>query len=190
MNKIEELHPDLIVIGGTGVSKLLMDSVAEKILRHASGNVMTLRADSSIAGEDGSFGRVLVPVDFSDYSQRALALARQLIAEVGGSLHLVHVVEPSHTPFRIREPTSRLLADPGLASKYEVALDSMRGESPGGVRVTEGHVAAQIFAIREDLEASLLVMGTRGLSGLKHFLMGSVTEKIVRFCEVPVLVVK
>jgi nucleotide-binding universal stress UspA family protein len=193
MNKIEELRPDLIVMGThgrTGVSKLLMGSVAEKILRHAPCNVMTLRADSSIAGEENGFGRVLVPVDFSDYSQRALRVARQLIAEAGGTLHLVHVVEPSHSPFRTGEPTSRLLEDPTLASKYKVALDSMLGMSPGGIRVTEGHVAAQILVVRDSLDASLVVMGTRGLSGLKHFVLGSVTEKMVRFCEVPVLVVK
>ena len=51
-------------------------------------------------------------------------------------------------------------------------------------------VAGAILKWREKLGAPLVVMGSRGLAGLPHLLVGSVAEKVARFCEVPVVIVK
>jgi nucleotide-binding universal stress UspA family protein len=187
------LHADLIVMGThgrTGAEKVLIGSVAEKVLRQAPCDVMTVRADSAIFGAQDAFGRILVPVDFSDYSQRAVVAARRMISAVGGDLVLLHVVEPVHAAFHPGGFLSRLESDPELAERYRTALEGMRDTSPGQVLLVEGNVGAKILEVREQVGAKLVVMGTRGLSGLKRFLRGSVAEKIARFCEVPLLTVK
>jgi len=193
MERVAEIRPDLIVMGThgrTGAEKVLMGSVAERVLRHAPCDVMTLRADSAVFGGEDAFGPILVPVDFSDYSARAVVAARRLLAAVGGKICLLHVLEPVHAPFQPGGFVSRLDADPSLTDKYRTALEGMLDGTPGKVLVAEGNVAAKILEVRQQTEAKLVVMGTRGLSGLKHFLRGSVAEKVTRFCEVPVLTVK
>lgn len=193
MDRVAEIQPDLIVMGThgrTGAEKVLIGSVAEKVLRHAPCDVMTLRADSAVFGGEDAFGPILVPVDFSDYSARAVVAARRLLTAVGGSVCLLHVVEPVHAPFQPGGFVSRLKADPSLADKYRTALEGMRDGTTGKVMVAEGNVAGRILEVRQHTQAKLVVMGTRGLSGLKHFLRGSVAEKVTRFCEVPVLTVK
>lgn len=185
--------PDLIVMGThgrTGAARLLIGSVAEQVLRHAPCQVMTLRAESAVAGAEGGLGPVLVPVDFSDFSQRALATARFLAERSRGALLLLHVVEPLHSPFHAGGFLSRLANDPSLAAKYREALLSMLAGFPGEVVVAEGHVAATILDTRTRHSAPLVVMGTHGRSGIRHFLHGSVAEKVTRFCEAPVWTVK
>lgn len=193
MDRVAAIRPDLIVMGThgrTGAEKVLIGSVAEKVLRHAACDVMTLRADSVVFGGGDAFGVILVPVDFSDYSARAVVAARRLISAVGGTVLLLHVVELQHAPFHPGGFVSRLEVDPSLGDRYRSALEGMRDGTPGEVLVTEGNVAAKILEVREQIQAKLVVMGTRGASGLKHFLRGSVAEKIARFCEAPLLTVK
>lgn len=193
LERIDKAKVDLVVMsthGRTGLGRLLMGSLTEKVLRHAPVNVLTLREDSTVAGCEQGLGPVLVPVDFSDHSQRAVGLARHLIERIGGSLRLLHVVEPVHSATHTQSFTSRLEADPSLGIRYREALESMLADDSGEVSVREGNVGAQILLGREEMDARLVVMGTRGLSGPQHFLMGSVAEKVVRFCEVPVLTVK
>lgn len=175
--------------GRSGIHRWLMGSVAEKVLRHLSCQVLMLRDSTAIAGESGSL-RVLVPVDFSEHSQRALGVARELATDFGGRLHLLHVVELLHTPFAPGGLTSPLEAEPELRGKLQDALRGMLGETPGEVTVADGNIAGQILHEREKHADEIVVMGSRGLSGLKHLLIGSVAERVARFCEAPVWVVK
>jgi nucleotide-binding universal stress UspA family protein len=192
LRKAKELEADLIAMGThgrQGLDKLLMGSVAARVLHHAETHVMLLRADSALFGAD-SRGPVLVPVDFSDYSHRALAFARLIASSYGCSIHLLHVVELLQTPLKPAGLTSRFEEEPGLKDKYLEALKDMLGDTEGEVTVAEGSIAGEILWSREKLGAELVVMGSRGLSGLAHLLIGSVAEKVARFSEVPVIVVK
>ena len=136
------------------------------------------------------FRNILVPVDFSAHSHRALALARELSSRFNAPLHLLHVVELLHTPLEPGGLSSRLDQTPGLREKYEAALRDMLGETSGDVGVVDGSPAGGILWWREKLDARLVVMGSRGITGLERLLVGSVAEKVARFCEVPVAVVK
>lgn len=191
--KAEELEPELIVMGThgrTGVGKLLLGSVAEKVLRHAPFNVLTLRKDAAIAGESDGLQRVLVPVDFTDFSRRALEAARSLVSDQG-SLTVVHVVaSPIHPSFYAGGITDLFQVDPDLPNRIRGNLEDWLGDRPGEIVVTEGDAAAEILKTAEKTRAELIVMGTRGLSGLDHILMGSVTERLVRTSKVPVLTIK
>ncbi|MGH9324209.1 MAG: universal stress protein [Vicinamibacteria bacterium] len=202
LRKASEWKADLVVMGThgrRGIDKLLMGSVASAVLHRSEGNVMVLRADSELfalrattgAGAKGSEPEpILVPVDFSEGAHRALALARTLVSRYQAHLHLLHVVELQHTPLEPGGLSSRFESSPELRGKYDQALRDMLGETEGEIHLAEGTVAGEILWWREKLGARLVVMGSRGLTGLKHLLMGSIAEKVSRFSEVPVLVVK
>jgi nucleotide-binding universal stress UspA family protein len=193
VRKATEWKADLIVMGThgrRGLDKLLMGSVASSVLHRARHDVMLVRADSELFAEGPDAGPILVPVDFSDHSQRALGLARLVADRYKGRVHLIHVVELLHTPLTPGGLSSRFEESPELKEKYEEALLEMLKDTPGEVTVAEGTVAGEILWWREKLGARLVVMGSRGLSSLKYLFLGSVAEKVARFSEVPVIVVK
>jgi nucleotide-binding universal stress UspA family protein len=193
MDKLNTLSPDLIVMGThgrSGFGKFLLGSVAEKVLRHAPCHVMTLRKDSAIAEGYGGFQRILVPVDFTEHSHRALEVARSLVSK-DGSIVLVHVVaSPIHPSFYAGGVTRLFQLDSELPKRIEQSLLELLGDQRGDIVATEGDVQAEIMRVAEGKQAQLIVIGTRGLSGVEHLLMGSVTEKVVRHSRIPVLTVK
>ncbi len=189
---VSEWSPDLLAMGThgrSGFNKLLLGSIATKVLHQTDTNALLVRADSQIFGGSKS-PLILVPVDFSDDSLRALGFARLLAGRFEGRLHLMHVVELEHTPLEPGGLTSRFEKEPALRGKYEEALRDMLAGSEGDVTVAEGSVAGEILWWREKLGADLIVLGSRGLKGLKRVLVGSVAEQVTRFSEVPVTIVK
>jgi nucleotide-binding universal stress UspA family protein len=191
--RVDELAPDLIVLGTHGRSALghlLMGSVAEKVLRHAPCDIMTLRADARPGPAGGRFHRVLVPVDFSEHAKRALARARGLAAAAGGALTLLHVVEPLPPMFLAGGLEHRAQLDPDMPGRVEKHMQEWAGDASLPARMAEGQSARQIVRTADELGADLIVMGTRGLTGISHALVGSVTERVCRSAHVPVLVVR
>jgi nucleotide-binding universal stress UspA family protein len=193
MEAVDNIKPDLIVMGThgrTGVGRLILGSVAEKVLRHSPTSVLTVRKDSAVIGESDDSKRVLVPVDFTDFSRRALEVATSFLSEKD-SLTLVHVVaSPIYPSFYAGDITNLFEVDPELPSRIKTSLEEWLGDRPGEIVVTEGDAADEILKTAEKTRAGLIVMGSRGLSGADHLLMGSVTERIVRTSPVPVLTVK
>ncbi|TMA35734.1 MAG: universal stress protein [Deltaproteobacteria bacterium] len=141
------------------------------------------------------FRKILVPVDFSQQSQHALDEAIGLAKTFGAQLHLLHCYQIHPTamaPYGIVVPETfehdiRMAALQRLSEWREKAAAQ-------GVRVQE-HITAhfpaeEIAAMADRLGIDLIVMGTRGLSGLKHVLLGSVAERTIRLAKCPVLTVK
>jgi nucleotide-binding universal stress UspA family protein len=141
------------------------------------------------------FHKILVPVDFSDHSQRALDEAIGLAKTFGAQLHLLHCyrIHPAAgAPYGIVVPETfehdvRMAALQRLSEWREKAAAQ-------GVRVQE-HITAHfpaedIAAMADHLGIDLIVMGTRGLTGLKHVLLGSVAERTIRLAKCPVLTMK
>ncbi len=193
MDTIAELQPDLVVMGThgrSGVSRFLMGSEAEKVLRHAPCHVLTVRADGRIGRPEGKFQRVLVPVDFSEHARRALEAARALVSATRGSLTLLHAMGPVPPMYYAGDITSRFQLDPGLRQRVEARLRRWAGGCEADLIVTEGPAASEIARVGEAIGADVVVMGTRGLTGLQHLLVGSVTERVCRFAKLPILTVK
>jgi nucleotide-binding universal stress UspA family protein len=141
------------------------------------------------------FRTILVPTDFSEPSGQALDLALGLV-EPGGTLILIHVVDDipltygyvgvASTPAELRarvdgEATRELQAFGPAASPSGIALDR---------RLLHGTPYMAIVQEAQTARADLIVMGTHGRTGLKHILIGSVAEKVVRKAGCPVLVVR
>ena len=142
-----------------------------------------------------AFSKILVAVDFSETSNRALDAAVDLAKQFGARLEIVHAFTspvPAMYPYDVGLPDT-LLRDARNAAKEMLKAESEKVESAGlSVRthMTETPAASSIARVAAEIEADLLVIGTRGHSGLKHILMGSVAEHAVRDSPCSVLVVK
>ena len=193
MQATDEHHPELIVMGThgrSGFSKLLMGSTAEKVLRHASCNVLTVKAGAAVP-ENGAFRRLLVPVDFSPWAGRGLDGARALREDADATIYLVHVVEPVPPMYYAGDVSSRFELDPDLRERIERNLRTWAGDLPDSkLVITEGSAALEVARLAEALEVDLIVMSTKGLTGAEHLLVGSVTERVCRFATVPVLTMR
>jgi nucleotide-binding universal stress UspA family protein len=191
LDRVEETKPDLVVMGThgrSGVTRLLLGSVAANVVRHASCPVLTVRPDAAIAEGDNGFDRILVPVDFAESSEKAIAAAKSFLSEKG-KLVLEHVVStPIHPSFYAGGITTMFQLDPELPNRIREKLASLEGSSE--LVVSEGNVVHDILETARAKNSQLIVMGTRGLSGLDHVLLGSVTERVLQKAPIPVLAIK
>jgi nucleotide-binding universal stress UspA family protein len=177
---------DLVVMGThgrTGISRVLLGSVTEKVVRHAPCSVVATRPRSNAT----SFGHVLCPVDFSDSSRRAVERAAELAAPAGSGIALLHVVELpvsySAPPFtaelidNLERRSASVLEDwaAGLRSRVSV---------PVTTEIRFGSPAAQVLAVLDrDPSFDLVVVGCHGRTGLRRALIGSVAEQVTRHAQ-------
>ncbi|EMA37223.1 ferredoxin Fer [Halobiforma nitratireducens] len=190
----DERDADLIAMGTTGRSGLgrfLLGSVAEQTLRESSIPVVTVHEATSLEGE---FERVLVPTDGSHSAATALEHAIDLAAETGARLHLVHVSDERTVDgvetFDLSETTADGDDEDEVALEpVDDALDRVRESSLDAVDVSipSGRVDQRILATAAMSDADCIVMGTHGETGLRRYLLGSTTERVVRFAGVPVI---
>ena len=142
-----------------------------------------------------TISRILVPVDFSPHAERAFHYATTLALRLGAKLSLLHVVED---PFvtgawsaEVYVPNVPELLD-NLIKGAERHLATLK-ESAAGAGVTAdttvitGRPAHAIVEHAREGGFDLIIMGTRGRTGLSHVVMGSVAERVVRKAPCPVL---
>jgi nucleotide-binding universal stress UspA family protein len=195
---VEANKVDLIIMGThgrTGLSHLLAGSVAEEVVRRATCPVMTVRAVKPSA-EVTPYFDILVPVDFSPYSQKALRYGVTLAHLFEANLHLLHVLEePLHPAYYGLGEDLLIRLNPEVPRRSHEELQQLVSQA-GSVKVKcqthvcEGRAYSEIVRFAADRECDLVVMGTHGLSGLERFLLGGTTEKVMRHAPCPVLAVK
>ena len=140
--------------------------------------------------------RLLVPVDFSEHAREALSEAIDIAIVQQAHVDLVHVFDPPDFPALYGAGALRLFGKiPDLQQAAQSSLETWTQEvkatySDVEAHFREGHAATEILAAARDLESDLLVLSTHGLTGLKHALMGSVAEQVVRAAPCAVLVVR
>jgi universal stress protein A len=142
----------------------------------------------------------VVPYDFSEHARAALDVAADLAGRLGADLHLVHVLEvPVLYTYGLGTPPAPPIIPPYDISEFRKgAMESLQqiaadADAPGVIKphVVEGaNVAEAIRVSAEDLAADLIIMGTRGRTGLAHVILGSVTERTLRSAACPVLTVR
>lgn len=135
--------------------------------------------------------KIIVPVDFSDASERAARYACALARSLGSSLYLIHVLDRVG-PLEAAESATTSERRYQCARTELSALSSRVG-GPGTRITTEvrhGAVAEDINNAVIAYGADLIVMATRGRTGLPHLLLGSVAEQVIRTASCPVLVVR
>ena len=145
---------------------------------------MTIRVD-----------RILVPIDFSPHTQAVTEWAAHFALEHGSEVVLLNVY---HLPVEFQQVEGAYLPADFWASVKEEAERSLSRHAEEirkqGVQVTEavreGYPATVILDEAERLPADLIIIGSRGHTGLKHLLLGSIAERVVHKAHCPVLTVK
>lgn len=191
----DDIDADLIVTGThgrEGLAHVILGSVAEKVVRRARRPVLTVGTE---APDTPSIKRMMAPIDFSEPSKQALRLAKDVAAANEAQLDLLFVAEERTVPVFSDTGIPRLnqlKMDPDIVKNSARALEQL-SQNVGGPdvpihgHVAEGDVPKQIVRFAETHDVDLVVMATRGLSGLNRFLLGSVTERVVRAAPCPVL---
>lgn len=197
------LAADIIVLGThgrSGVSHLLLGSVAESVLRHAQCPVLTVPRQAEGTAPI-PFARVLCAIDFSDCSLRALEFAMTASIDAGAELVLAHALEwpwpeppaPSFDDIspeeaealrRFRERRERDML------RRLTELEPVGLEGRCSVVVTHGHPATELLRLAREHQVDLIVLGIRGRRVLDLAMFGSTAYHVVRRAECAVLTVR
>jgi len=140
--------------------------------------------------------RILVPVDFSRESAKAVRYAVSLARQFDASITLVHVVEPSYGPVNFGgAAVTRPASEKERLARAKSKLGVMGQRILGPCRIVEtvirsGLAFFEITEAAKAVNADLIIIGTHGYTGLTRAVVGSTAEKVVRHAPCPVLVVR
>ena len=165
LEEVAEIQPDLIIMGRhgyTGLARLLMGSVTARVIGHSPCNVLVVPQGVTL-----SFQRLLIASDGSPYGDAAWREALSLAQRMGSALIGVSVAPADgDIPFATKVVRTLELE----AEKQGISLDTL---------IPMGRPDEAIVKAAEFKEASLIVLGSHGGTGLKRLLMGSVAERVI-----------
>ena len=176
-------HADLIIMsthGYSGITRWIMGSVTERVLAHAPCPVLVIRSDAVLK-------KMLIPLDGSELSERALAPALSVAAAFGAAVTLLRVVKevPAHHVEELEDVERGLglrvqdeLADE--ARQYLAELVKTRLHQPVETAVRSGPAPSTILNFAETQGIDVVAMATHGRTGAQRWVYGSVTEKVLR----------
>jgi len=133
---------------------------------------------------------ILVPVDFTECMEKALAYAVPFARQFGATLTLLHVVEPTFMP------APEMGAVMNVDTRYDGAeeLEKLRVRLVDQVRceamVRNGIPETEIINVARELATDLIILSTHGRSGIERLLLGSTVEKVVRRAGCPIFIVR
>jgi nucleotide-binding universal stress UspA family protein len=141
-----------------------------------------------------SFDTILVPVDGSEHAVRATEHGAALARVFGASIHLVAVIDlrTAAGPFSAGglEPETKARLEAEAEDTIRDVVDEIDAPEEIDWSVRTGTPEDEILASQEEHQADLVTMGTHGRTGVQRYVMGSVTESVVRRAAVPVLTVR
>jgi nucleotide-binding universal stress UspA family protein len=176
---------DLIAMsthGRTGLARFAFGSVAEKVVRSSPVPVLVVRSyPEEKAKAESPMRNVVVPYDGSPTSLQVAAVVKELFRPLDAHVHLVHVLEEVWKDVKWALPEHRL---------KEAADDFIGACLPTTVETRTGDPANEILEAARARDADVIAMATHGRSGVSRWMIGSVTEKVLRAADVPVLVVR
>jgi nucleotide-binding universal stress UspA family protein len=138
------------------------------------------------------FSRILCPIDFERDSMDALEFAEQLAQQNSATVYLLTVI--GLPPAAATElPPVPLLPNGEFEASCRSRLEALADERLAGVLreivVARGNPAPEILNLAKQRDVDLIVMGTHGRTGVAHFFLGSVAERVLRESPVPVLTI-
>lgn len=192
---------DLIVVstrGNTGLKHLVLGSTAERIVRYSPCPVMVVhprKGDEKTNKSGVTFGKILVPIDFSACSLKGLEYAKGLARQFGSKLVLLNSVALQYyitSDEYARYDLPLLMQQAEKASRRQMR-ELIQNTDWEGIEVRPslqiGHAGQQICVRAAEDDVDLIVTSTHGTTGFKHILVGSTAEYVVRHAGCPVLVV-
>jgi nucleotide-binding universal stress UspA family protein len=205
----ETHHPDLIVMGARGLRStlgILLGGVAQNVVEYACCPVLVIRAPYA------GLHRVLLTTDGSDNSAYALQYLKNCPLPEQVSKQVIHVIPPEITPevFGASWQMNMELTTPILTEQMQTQLlqNAIEEEENGqklleetiaklkdlGVTATgslrRGDAATEILDYAKENNIDLIIVGSRGLSTFRGWLLGSVSRKLVHYANCSVLIVK
>ncbi|HFC12481.1 MAG TPA: universal stress protein [Anaerolineae bacterium] len=183
----EDYEIDLIIMsthGRSGLTRWALGSVTERVLRHATCPVMTIRSAQTIK-------KILVTLDGSELAESVilptLAIAKVLGAEVT-LLRVDEVHTPDFAAVAVLEQVEHGMGENMVLAEYREAQDYVQQlvqrYSIEGVRlhaaIADGHVAKGILGFANDGDFDMIAMSTHGRSGIRRWVYGSIAEKVLR----------
>jgi nucleotide-binding universal stress UspA family protein len=192
-----ETGADLIVVGThgrTGLPRLLLGSVADRVLRQAECPVLTIRAQPP--GESrrrAPWARILYATDFSPTAEAAWPWVEALAEMTGARVDLLHVtlapIADPRLPAEALVQMARTLEAEGRERAESFLQRGGMERKRVSIVLGRGIAADQIVQRAVDRDADLIVLGTHGWSGLLRWMLGSVAHRVVQTAPCPVLTV-
>jgi nucleotide-binding universal stress UspA family protein len=201
----EEIEADLVVMGthrDRTARGPLLGSVADQVLRRAARPVVTVRPDLKTSDPsraeieaDDQQRLIVVPIDFSEPTRTLIAHAKHWAVTFDAQVDFLHVVEEPARPsfysidrFWAQTPAVATEARTRLGTKVK---ETEGPDVDGAIRVLVGGTAAeQIVEYAAAQNARLILTATHGLSGLRRYVLGGVTDRVVRRASCPVCALK
>jgi nucleotide-binding universal stress UspA family protein len=194
----EELGAGLVVVGSRGLGPMrraLMGSVSSSVVRHAHCPVLVVR---NSGGGTELPRKILLALDGSGEAQLAARAAVEITGAANSELHVLYTMQTErYMPYPGPEVWEGWEANLERAKRHarswvEGQAELMQAE---GTRAAHAHLAfgrpdEEIVKLSQELEAELIVLGSRGLGRMRRALMGSVSESVVRHAHCSVLVVR
>lgn len=157
-----------------------------------------LEKSATLAPADTRFRltKILVPVDFSPFANKALDYALAFAEPFQARIVLMHVVEPAVLPESTAVVTTALdnlnedLRQVAQQKLDELQRTKLAGRVPSELQVRLGRAFSEIVGAAADLDVDLIILATHGYTGLKHVFLGSTAERVVRHAPCPVLTVR
>ncbi|RJQ47137.1 MAG: universal stress protein [Nitrospiraceae bacterium] len=184
----ETENSGVIVMGRRGMSRIertFVGSVTARVIGHSTRDVLVVPQEAVIGWK-----KILLATDGSKYSNSAALKAIEFAKSYGGELRVISVVDvpaefyaeaPKAVEDLIRKAREFVASVKKMAEASGIAAETFIGEG-------EAYQVLTDFAKKEN--ASVIVMGSHGRTGLRKFIMGSVTEKVIGYSSCPVLIVK
>ena len=184
IRSIDDLKPDLVVMGSRGLSDLralIVGSVSHRVLSHAGCPILIVRGDPKLEAPK----RLLLAFDDSRHSQRAARVAIDLAKATGAEIEVVSISQPLISEVAITNN------DDSARRRVAELVATLRSEvnASGSVKVTASGKAAAIAQTAEQSGSDMIVMGTRGLSRIAGAVIGSVSHEVIHLSHRQVLLV-
>jgi nucleotide-binding universal stress UspA family protein len=186
--------------GRSGVKRWILGSIADKVLHAARGHFLLVRAnDKGEVAKEISLKTVIVPLDGSHLAEgilpRVAALAKKMKMEVVLLRAYPLAIQPYFVEAEAYMPAFDRLSEDVKAEASQYLEEKVRQLQSEGLEkvsyvVPQGDGAGEIISFARETPDNLVAMCTHGRSGVGRWVLGSVTDRVVRHCEDPVLVVR
>jgi nucleotide-binding universal stress UspA family protein len=193
----EELGADLVVVGAKGMTSyqmFLLGSVSQKVIKYAPCSVLVARPAESL--EQPTITRILLATDGSENAIEASRFLSPFRLRDDAEITILHVLHHRHGWIPRSGFTEKALEQveqvhlESAKRLVENARANLHTDAKIALSIKEGDPAEQILKTGSEIDADLIVMGSAGLSGIKLFLLGSVAQKVSRYSDRSVMLVK
>ena len=186
--------------GHSGLNRWLLGSVAEKVLRATSNPLLLVRAvREGKAGGEATLKSIVVPLDGSELAERVLGTVTEIAKKLRLEVFLFRAYSNPYSPFisggghyavNLEELMASVRDESRNYLEEKMAELGKQGVDEMSYLLQEGVAPDEIVSVGSHTPESLIVMCSHGRSGVKRWVLGSVTEAVVRHSDRPVLVLR